>query len=576
MWNDMKEYVVDRNASKVDEIYGIRWRALIPRGTRFNGDVMTFRNGRVVEGASVLGIADDTFKDDTFIYYAYGGATIEIASRHQSHRMAIDGEAYLRSRHYTITRFLKDNLQGEWRMFRLLTLNSRSDLCKTTNGRRLAEQLMISWFFSWNPLLLQAAEHPTMEQLSDGHFMASVAANYAIANALEQCFQEAVRQTGLSRFAHSKKDKGLNWNGELARRDFYARPTFSRFSVFDDDGYFLKHLYVRPTLARAYKTNSDQTRDKPLIIINAGPGRIRFTLPVLPVHCGVKEGQRFYVTYEVHAPGRESHPLPMSEVPSPGPLSDWDEVLRIGLQIQWESEGEWYTMYPKLYTKSKVVDARNIDQDQEESIPGQSAVSQALRKTLCQYDKPMAVLASLERHQFPHNSSPEYLNIIKSVVHDFQFDFLRRVVSCTRVGFKQVPQATVVGGEGVGSMSRAVEINIAKMETLIPPESIGQLPVAHPTRRNTQPFARCDLCSEKSTSDYHCVIYDLQLSDGREVKVCDLCQTLRRCCTKNTETTVNTIRGRKFVGRYKTREPQPSGAAPTLLDFMDDIEATED
>ena len=187
---------------------------------------------------------------------------------------------------------------------------------------QIFEHLFVCLFQSWVKVLLRDSD--TLEQ-TEKYFGDSIAATIFSGITDRVCAITGWKPLCLTAL-------GLNWKTPL----FESRISRSIWTV----------RTISPTieegLVRVYTTQprqvhvNNQGYNKVAVLKGKGLDELCWKGAPFP-------GTMVSVIVEISAEGKH-HPVPFARVPEPGPFSDWEDLNRIGIRIEWmDNDGQWYS-----------------------------------------------------------------------------------------------------------------------------------------------------------------------------------------------------------------------------------------
>ncbi|KAK8086547.1 hypothetical protein PG994_001521 [Apiospora phragmitis] len=295
-------------------------------------------------------------------------------------------------------------------MYRLMSFHSRSALLRFTGGRYLAEQCMINWDDSINPILLRSGNEVKEQDVA-----------YQNLHRIENPYDIVI---------------GENWDIPINQVHIYEATDWSRFPIHDANGQLYKYIYPMARLASIILGPKKDLRLTPR------PGDRPYNVEDIGQ---LRHGQKVQVTWETIVPGRGPHPNRLVSLPIPGPLAygHWERAEDLALQIQYDgaTDGKSYMQYIKI--------------------------QETIKKPITENMSPVAkVLAMLENWRWTSGVPDWITRSQKCRVHDFDYDFFERVWRCTRLRGPAMSTPQLIGG-GNSLGPQAFQLNHAHIQHII-------------------------------------------------------------------------------------------------------------
>ncbi|KAH7039962.1 uncharacterized protein B0I36DRAFT_357330 [Microdochium trichocladiopsis] len=530
MYEKLKAFDPQRDSKECDKfeehIYGIRERAVVPKGSDIRADSIVLPSGKVVEDTSVLNLTPGISARDIVVWGAYDGATKNMADCYKMHCGYIFGSQQTINAHYKVSRMLTQLNKHDFRMFRLLSMPPHSTILNTTSGRYVAEQCMVSYDDSVNPELLrmgQALAHGTLEQDSLGR-LACIAFCFPIAQVLRDSHHIARKAIGLPESdtkTHAAATAGeivigQNWSMPMERSQLFQALSWIRLPVCDKNGVVYKYMYLRPTLSKVYKSESSGSKEEGLTYsINPGPGDMQYNIGD---HSQLEEGQMVAVTWETYVKGRGPHPYRVASVPVPGPIEGdiWDRTGDIAVQIQYKGAKDGLNHIQYLTQPGGRA---------KEVTSNMSHAAKVIAGLTLPVAQPLTHLAMLESWHWQHGAPDWFKATCHPRVHEYNFDYYDRVWRVTRVRGPSFGRPQIVGG-GTEVSTATFEANYNRLVELLrdhPKYMVG-----------TQVGSQSKCCEHVQRWNLGSVPqyepYLMRLSNGEEVCTCLKCAPLGRPC----------------------------------------------
>ncbi|KAK8133877.1 hypothetical protein PG984_005889 [Apiospora sp. TS-2023a] len=418
-------------------VYCLREHAIIPSGSKINGNRLLMPSGQVIEGVSILGLGNQTTAKDLDVYGCYGGITQNCLRRHRDHGKEIFSDDETDRTHYRISRLIRKLRDFSYNMYRVMSFEAKSHVLKLENGLHIAEQCIINWDDSINPVLKRPASELSQEFLSYGSMKSftSVAKEYPFCSTIRGCHDMARRAIGLPGLDQSWGDivLGQNWQTPIrAGTVSYEGVTWFRFPIHDNKGEVYKYVYPRARFV-AVKTPKDSAGGV-YYRMNPRPGPKEYTIPNGD---RLDKGQKLQVAWEIMVDGKGPHPNRLVSLPIPGPLADgiWERAEDIALQAQYVARNGQQCM--------QYIASKDLKGGQRQ---GDSAVANALKQLNHPYAHTIECIAALEAWTWEGDVAPDWMRVHPCRVSEVNLDWFQRAWRITTVIGPTMPLPRLLGG----------------------------------------------------------------------------------------------------------------------------------
>ncbi|RYP50699.1 hypothetical protein DL768_003843 [Monosporascus sp. mg162] len=506
IWSELEHFTAD-DPKVTDEdkgkqvVYALLYTGVVPAGSTLVGDSLLLPDGSELEEASILGLVnypDGPINSSSRVYATYYGVTDDLEERlNRGHRQGIEGVRDQTNGHYRIARFILKLQNSDWRMYKLMIIDSNSRMGHHSNFRYFAEQATITYNDSYNQRLIESGTRLNVGEGSNPQSLTAVVVHFPVADVLRQCHGQALEQLGLTR----RTDViGCNWQSPINSKNTLEHIRYSRFLTYDGEGKPYMHILTRPTPVTAYHLH---TTPEVALHVTPRPGKYNFTIPR---EWPVSVNQKIYVQWEIALNG--PHRFPLCPVPCVGPMDDWDTANSLALLIKWEdSEGRWFKGYLLQafthYTKA----GRKAGQN---ASPEAQVLSNL---NLHPYRRAREIMAALN-HDWNFRGRPDFLDLPSCRVHDIRFDAFRRALTCSPIFCRDKRHPRLLSAENIRA-----GIEAKRGETT----SFGQQ-IQH-SQNPAYNRRKCDLCYFRGRA-WTCKQQTVRLPTGEEVLQCDRCSAL--------------------------------------------------